>query len=202
MLFALLFGATLILIRVRMPEGAGDTAEWLNHRRGSVVTATLLMPFAGISFLWFIGVVRDGLGRYEDRFFATVFLASGVLFLATMFVATAVAGGLVASNAGVIDPAAHREVVEFGKTVVLSASKTYALRMAAVFMISLATIWLRTGLMPRWLVALSYLAAAVLLIISDLSMWAALAFPIWVLVVSGLLLARAGRVEQLRSGEN
>jgi hypothetical protein len=74
--------------------------------------------------------------------------------------------------------------------------------MAAVFMMSLATIWLRTALMPRWLVALSYLAAAVLLIISDLSMWATLAFPIWVLVVSGLLLARAGRAEQLRSGYN
>ena len=96
-----------------MPEGAGDTAEWLNHRRGSVVTATFLMPFAGISFLWFIGVVRDGLGRYEDRFFATVFLGSGLLFLATMFVATTVAGGLVASNTGVIDPAARRGVIEW-----------------------------------------------------------------------------------------
>ena len=41
---------------------------------------TLLMPFAGISFLWFIGVVRDGLGRFEDRFFSTVFLGSGLLF--------------------------------------------------------------------------------------------------------------------------
>ena len=70
------------------------------------------MPFAGISFLWFIGVVRDGFGRYEDKFFSTVFLGSGLLFLAMMFVATAVGAGLVATSAGVSDPVAHAEVVD------------------------------------------------------------------------------------------
>jgi len=67
-LFALLFGATLILIRVKMPEGVGDSAEWLDSQKDGISTATKLMPFAGITFLWFIGVVRDNLGRYEDRF--------------------------------------------------------------------------------------------------------------------------------------
>jgi hypothetical protein len=102
--------------------------------------------------LWFIGVVRDGLGRYEDKFFSSVFICSGVLFLAMMFVSTAVAAGLVASNAGVTDPSARAEAIQFGKMVMLAASQTYAVRMAAVFMMSPATIWLRTGLMPRcWL---------------------------------------------------
>lgn len=77
--------------------------------------------------------MRDGFGRYEDRFFATVYLGSGLLFLAMMFLMTAVAGALVASNTGVADPAAHAEVINFGKMVVLSAGKTYGLRMAAVF---------------------------------------------------------------------
>ena len=31
--------------------------------------------------------------------------------------------------------------------------------MGAVFMISLATIWLKTGLMPRWLVIVTYVVA-------------------------------------------
>jgi hypothetical protein len=199
-LFALLFGATLILIRVKMPEGAGDSTEWLNSQRGGILTATTLMPFAGISFLWFVGVVRDGFGRYEDRFFTSVFLGSGLLFLAMMFVSTAVAAALVASNTGVTDPVAHAEVIAFGKMIVLDASKTYAIRMAAVFMISLATIWLKTGLMPRWLVLVSYLVALALLIASDVSMWLTLAFPIWVLVVSGVILARAGRIDELRAG--
>ena len=195
-LFALLFGAALILIRVRMPEGVGDSQEWLDSQRGDILTATMLMPFAGVTFLWFIAVVRDGFGRYEDRFFATVFLGSGLLFLAMMFVSTAVAAALIASNTGVTDVAAHAEVVALGKMVVVSASKTYALRMAAVFMISLATIWRKTGLMPRWMVVVSYLVALGLLIASDVSMWLTLAFPIWVLLVSGLLLLRAGVIDE------
>jgi hypothetical protein len=193
--FAVLFGATLILIRVKMPDGVGGSTEWLNSDRGAILTATILMPFAGISFLWFIAVVRDGFGRYEDRFFATVFLGSGLLFLAMMFVSTAVAAALVASNTSVTDPAAHAEVMAFGKMIVVSATKTYAIRMAAVFMASLATIWNKTGLMPRWLVILSYLVAVALLIAGDVSMWLTLAFPIWVLVVSALLLIRSGSID-------
>jgi hypothetical protein len=198
-LFALLFGATLILIRVKMPEGVGDSAEWLDSQKDGILTATKLMPFAGITFLWFIGVVRDNLGRYEDRFFASVLLGSGLLFLAMMFVSTAVAAALVATNAGVTDPAAHVEVIAFGKMIVVSAAKTYAIRMAAVFMISLATIWLKTGLMPRWLVAVSYLVALGLLIAGDVSMWLTLAFPVWVLVVSALILLRAGYIDEQRA---
>lgn len=198
-LSALLFAAVLVLIRAQMPEGVGDSTQWLDSERDGILTATKLMPFAGITFLWFIAVVRDGVGRFEDRFFATVFLGSGLLFLAIMFVSTAVAAALVASNTGVTDPAAHAEVIAFGKGIVLSAAKTYAIRMAAVFMMSLATIWLKTGLMPRWLVVVSYLVAVALLIASDLSMWLTLTFPIWMLVVSGLLLIRAGLVDHQRA---
>ena len=201
-LFALMFGAVLILIRSKMPEGVQGSAEWLTSRRSGIASATKLMPFAGISFLWFIGAVRDGLGRYEDRFFSTVFLGSGLLFLAVMFVSMSVAAGLVATNTGVTDPAAQGEMVDLGKMVVLSSTKTYGVRMAAVFMMSLATIWLRTGLMPRWLVGLSYFAAVAVLLTSDLSMWITMTFPGWVLVVSGLLLVRAGLFEKLRAGDH
>jgi len=109
---------------------------------------------------------------------------------------------MVASNTGVIDPPAHAEVIDFGKFVVFAVIKTYAIRMAAVFMMSLATIWLRTGLMPRWLVAISYLVAVGLLIAGDISMWVALAFPAWVLVVSGLILARSGLFEEPRASQH
>ncbi len=194
----MLFGTTVFLIRHNMPEEAEDATGWLTTQHSGIAIATVLMPFAGISFLWFIAVVRDSLGPLEDRFFATVFLGSGLLFLALMFVATGVAAALVASK-GVIDPVAHPQVIDFGKFVVLAITKTYAIRMAAVFMMSLATIWLKTGLMPRWLVAVSYLVALGLLVIGDVSMWAALAFPAWVLVVSGLILARKGLFAQQAS---
>src|SRR5262249_46552920 len=137
---------------------------------------------------WFMGVVRDGLGGYEDKFFSTVFIGSGLLFLAMMFVTMGIGAGLEATNNLVVDSSAHTEVATFGQMVLLAVSKTYALRMGAVFMISLATIWLKTGLMPRWLVAVTYLVALGLILASNVTMWLALAFPIWVIVVSMLLL--------------
>jgi hypothetical protein len=42
-----------------------------------------LIPFAGIAFLWFLGVVRDRIGEREDRFFATVVLGSGLVCVLT-----------------------------------------------------------------------------------------------------------------------
>lgn len=189
-LFAVLFGTALVLIRTALPEGAEPGAQWLQPGSTHLKVAATMMPFAGIAFLWFMGVVRDGLGRYEDKFFATVFIGSGLLFLAMMFVASGLGAGLERSHV-VGDPT----LATFGQMVLLTVMKTYALRMGAVFMISLATIWLKTGLMPRWLVAVSYLAAVGLLVASDVTMWLTLAFPVWVLVVSLLLLVRAGVID-------
>ena len=194
-LFALLFGTALVFIRIALPEGAEPGAQWLTAGSTNLKTAAMMMPFAGIAFLWFIAVVRDGFGPYEDKFFSTVFIGAGLTFLAMMFVAAGVGAGLEASNRIIGDVPAHTEVATFGQMVLLAVAKTYALRMAAVFMISLATIWLKTGLMPRWLVVVTYLVAVGLLVASDISMWLTLAFPIWVLVVSVLLLTRAGVID-------
>jgi hypothetical protein len=194
-LFALLFGTSLVLIRLALPEGEQPGAQWLTAGSTNLKIAATIMPFAGIAFLWFMGVVRDGLGRYEDKFFSTVFIGSGLLFVAMMFVAAGVGAGLERSHA-----AGAPDVATFGQMMLLAVSKTYALRMAAVFMISLATIWLKTGLMPRWLVAMTYLAAVGLLVTSDVTMWLVLVFPLWVLVVSVLLLARAGVTADVEQG--
>lgn len=199
-LFGLLFGAALILIRTALPEGAQAGSQWLLAGSKNIRIAAIIMPFAGIAFLWFIGVVRDGFGRLEDRFFSTVFIGSGLLFLAMMFVTMGVGAGLEATNHLIVDQGAQTEVATFGQMVLLAVSKTYALRMAAVFMISLATIWLRTGLMPRWLVGVTYLVAVGLIVASDVTMWLALAFPIWVIIVSVLLLMRAGAIDADRDG--
>ena len=53
------------------------------------MTAVSLIPFAGIAFLWFIGVIRTRLGDREDKLFATVFLGSRLLFVALLFLAGA-----------------------------------------------------------------------------------------------------------------
>jgi len=197
-LFAVLFAAVLVLVRTALPEGAAPGSQWLELGSRHIEVAAVLMPFAGISFLWFIGVLRDGFGRLEDKFFSTVFLGSGILFLAMMFAASAVGAGLAASSNALGESAAHTDVASFGRMLLLTLSKTYALRMGAVFMMSLATIWLRTGLMPRWLALSTYAMAIALLIASDVSMWLTLVFPAWVLVVSVLLLTRAGVFERHR----
>ncbi|MEI2774164.1 MAG: hypothetical protein ABTR54_12145 [Candidatus Competibacter sp.] len=94
-LFAILLMAGLGLIRLAVPANPLEAGAWLQTRLNTVVLALNLVPFAGIAFLWFIGVLRDRLGEREDRFFATVFLGSGLLFLAMLFMSAAMVGGLI-----------------------------------------------------------------------------------------------------------
>ena len=102
MLFAVLFGAALVLIRIALPEGAEPGSQWLIAGSDNIRIAAAIMPFAGIAFLWFMGVVRDGLGSYEDKFFSTVFIGSGLLFLAMVFVTSAVGAALTHSTGEVV----------------------------------------------------------------------------------------------------
>ena len=199
-LFAVLFGTSIILIRSSLPEGAQPGSQWLETGNDRIRLASELMPFAGICFLWFIGVVRANLGGFEDKFFGTVTLGSGLLFLAMVFTTAAVGGALAATSHDLGSSISGSGFGVFGQMLLLKLSKTYALRMAAVFMMSLATIWLRTGLMPRWLVVLTYVLAVALIIGAEASMWLTLAFPVWVLIVSVLFLVRAGAFESHREG--
>lgn len=187
-LFALLFSVSLVMLRIAIPPAPHPGTAWLDRHGFELHLGLTLMPLAGITFLWFVGVVRDRIGALEDRFMSTVFFGSSLLFLAMVFVATAVAGALV--YVARVDPGwVHADhVVYFGRAVMLQISNIYGLRMASVLMISLATIWLRTRLMPRWLVAVTYLLAAALLVVVSSNPWVMLAFPAWVLLVSLMIL--------------
>src|ERR1039458_7446399 len=95
-IFSVLLVAALLLLRISVPPHPAVPGSWLtdSRRRAAVAIALNLVPFAGIAFLWFIGVLRDRIGEREDRFFATVFLGSGLLFVAMLFVAAAIGGGI------------------------------------------------------------------------------------------------------------
>ncbi|MFC9838651.1 hypothetical protein ACFVKB_33285 [Rhodococcus sp. NPDC127530] len=181
--FGVLFASSIVLLRSALPGEAAT--PWLHHQR-QITTALILAPFAGIAFLWFIGVIRDRLGDLEDRFFSTVFLGSGLLFLAMTFVSTAVAGGLLAVSR--LSNVPQNDLVFFGREVMLHVNNVYGVRMAGVFMISLGTIWLRTGLMPRWLAVATYLLSFTLLVVVSFSLWVTLVFPAWVMVISVYIL--------------
>ena len=183
-IFALLFAASLVFLRLSIPSDLTNKIEWIAQTRERLSIALVLVPFAGIAFLWFIGVIRDRFGELEDRFFSTVFFGSSLLFIGMVFVAMAVAGALTASVGVDGNYTISQDVVLFGRALMLQISNVYALRMGGVLMISLATIWLQTKLMPRWLVVLTYLLAGALLLIVSLKLWITLLFPAWVLLVS------------------
>jgi len=183
-LFGVLFSSCIVLIRLAMPPDLADLHAWTDTTRRMVSLALGLIPLAGVAFLWFIGVVRDRLGAYEDQFFAEVFQGSGLLFLAMTFCAFAVGAGMLAAHRIGGDQVITVEIYVVGRTVMSQMFNTYALKMAAVFMVSLSTLWLRTGVMPRWLCFASYAAALLLFVSLSLSLWMVLWFPAWVLCVS------------------
>jgi hypothetical protein len=188
--FAVLFTASIVLIGLSVPAESAERGAWLEQGGSRATLALSLMPFSGIAFLWFVGVVRDRLGAFEDQLFSTVFFGSGLLFLAMIFAAAAVAGATIASYSLGAGGSVGNEVYQFGRTVMSQIFGVYALRMAGVFMISLGTIWLRTGVMPRWLAAVTYLLALALLLSFSRSVWMVLFFPGWVLVISVYILVQ------------
>jgi MFS family permease len=189
-LFALLLGISLVLIRLAIPADPREGGAWLAERAGSVAFALNLVPFAGIAFLWFMGVLRDRIGDREDRFFATVFFGSGLLFLGMLFVAAALAGGMLLTFARIPLDAQERTLFAYGRATMYAVANVYAMKMAGVFMISTATIAARTGVMPRWLVVLSYAVALFFLLSVGFIPWAILLFPAWVLLVSVYMLVQ------------
>lgn len=187
-IFSALYVASLVLIRLAVPADPTAPIAWLADpaQRHLVQTALNLVPFAGLAFLWFMAVVRNHIGLLEDRFFATVFLGSGILFVAMLFAAAAVSRGLLdASGAGL---SAQNEAYRVGRGMAHALMNTFGIRMAAVFMFVTSTIGLRTAVFARWVSFSGFaLGLVLLLVITDFA-WIALLFPLWVLLVSTYIL--------------
>jgi hypothetical protein len=182
--FAFLFITSLTIIRLYIPQDPGDSGDWLTESRKSITLALSLLPFAGIAFLWFIGVLRDRIGELEDRFFATVFLGSGILFLSMAFISAAIAGGIILSHGMMAGNLIESGIYTFARTVAYKIVTVYAMKMAGVFMISTCTIATRIDIFPRWMALIGYALAVLLLLSSGLLYWSPLVFPLWVLMIS------------------
>ncbi len=199
-LFSVLLITSLVLIRISVPADPQDAGEWLTGGWRNVNLALNLLPFAGIAFLWFIGVVRDRLGQLEDRFFATVFLGSGLLFLAMLFNSAGVAGGIISIFGAAPGMLIESGIYTFGRTVTYELMNVYTMKMAGVFMISSCTLSLRTGIFPRWMAYLGLLLALFLLFSLGFFYWAPLVFPLWVLLISVHILLANLRSQNKDSG--
>ena len=187
-IFSILLMTSQILVWITLPKQATTQAAQIVQHSQAVLFALNLLPLAGVAFLWFIAVVRDHLGEQEDRFFTTVFLGSGLLYIAMIFIGTAIAGALVSL---LLDESAKGSVpVSYllVRAEVYRFMSQFATKMAAVFMMSGSTIFIRTRLVPRWLALVGYAAAAGLLLSVGIVTWIPAVFPVWVMLVSGYIL--------------
>ena len=188
--FSTLYIASLLLLRLAVPADPTDPGAWLAdpNFRAWVGIALNLLPFTGIAFLWFMGVLRNRIGLLEDRFFATVFLGSGLLFVAMLFTTAALSRGLLDNFGSGAGLPAQSDAYRLGRGMAHALMNTFGMRMAAVFMFVTSTIGLRTAVLSRWVSFVGFaLGLVLLLVITDFA-WIALLFPSWVLLVSTWIL--------------
>lgn len=186
-LFGVLMSTTMIIVRWAIPAASRpDPGVWLSDpvRRDAVRFAIQLAPFAGIAFLWFIGVLRNRLGQLEDQFFATVFLGSGLLFVASLFATAAFFGALIETistgHLNLIDTDTYYLV----RQLIAVFANVFAIKMAGVFMFSTSMLVFRTRILPRWVALSGFACGIALLLVITSWPWIVLVFPLWMLVVS------------------
>jgi hypothetical protein len=190
-LFSVLLIASYILVWVSIPANPeAHDLDVISHSK-TISFALNLLPFAGIAFLWFIAVVRNRLGALEDRFFATVFLGSGLLYIAMIFTSGALAGGLIRILTSAPEILTQPGTYALGRAEIFQTMNVYGIKMAGVFMFSTSTILLRTSIVPRWIAFLGYGLGAALLLSLGVIRWIPLVFPIWVLLISVAILAES-----------
>ena len=190
LVFAAILGAALALLHGAAPANAEEADSWVSDdaRRSAIDLALTLVPFAGIAFLWFIAVIRTHLGARDDRFFETVFLGSGLIFVAALFTGAAALKAVLILDASGETPTAG--IVAFAWTFTTAVLGVFGAKMAAVFTLSAATAGVRAASLPRWLGILGYLTGLSLLVIPPLPSFAQFLFPLWVALVSVLILVR------------
>jgi hypothetical protein len=183
--FAVLLIAAMTMLRLALSEDSLQSLQRDASRRTLIRVGLNLVPFAGIAFLWFIGVIREQIGEIEDRLFSTVFLGSGLLFLAMMFQGAVTSTSLMEMLAGLN---VNADIWAFNRSATHALISVYAMRMAAVFTLSVSTLGIRTSALPRWVAFSGYAVALVLLFAAGEHKWSQLLFPAWVLLVSVVIL--------------
>ena len=174
-LFSVLLLIALDLLMESVQTGLDDPGVWLASDARKVGVAVNLMPFAGVAFLWFVGVMRDRLGDAEDRLFATVFLGSGLLFIGTLFVAASIVGAMLITNATAPSIFSGSPEFRLARSFAYYLTSAFSLKMAGVFIVTASTLVLRTGFTARWTAIIGYLLAGIM-------------FPVWVFIISANIL--------------
>jgi len=184
--FALLYATSRLLLQLSLPTELTEPNRWFANpeARNWIGLALNLVPFSGLAFLWFMAAIRDHVGLKEDRLLSTVFLASGLLFVVMLFVASSIAQALLLTLGSESDFTANQKIYTFARSTAYMLMNVFGTRMSAVFMFVTSSIGLRTGVLPRWVVVVGFCSGIVLLLTLTPHAWVLFLFPGWVLLVS------------------
>lgn len=197
--FAVLLGVALVLVQRAPGLGVPDAVYTEFYSGGSDVLVTVglyIVPFAGIAFLWHMIATRtliDACPSTPSVIPRGLHLAAGVLFVAMLFAGTASVGAVALLSVFSVDPLPDVDVARALAAVGYGLVFIYGVRAAGMYMITTTTLAGNTGILPRWLAVLSYLAAAFLLVSTTFHPAILLVFPVWVVVTSIVVLVRTAR---------
>jgi len=190
LLFAILMTVILILFRSTFPidqyldAQSIPSAEALSRGR----LALLLLPYAGIAFLWFTAALNYHVGDHEYRLFTFVFIGSGILFVGIVFVAGAFASAELRALSEGIDLTDGIRIIP--AVAVNELLLGYSARMAAVFCLSLSTVGRLRKILPTWLSILGTITGLFLLLVPYGVAYVDYVFPVWVTALSIYLLVK------------
>jgi hypothetical protein len=162
-------------------------------KRRLMLVGLYLMPFAVITFIWFVVALRmwiSGTHRRANVLLSNVQLVSGIVFVTLLAAATATTGVVAAGaeyGSTPINPQVAALLPTYGDTIMF----VFAIRVGAMFIFTTTSIARSANVLPRWFVVLGYVLGAILLLSTTFSTILALVFPVWLLVLSALLFRRA-----------
>jgi hypothetical protein len=160
-----------------------------------------MAPLGVVAFLWFMAVVRRRLGEHEDRFFATVFLGSGLAFgLLTITAAVSAATPTLVVRFGSA-PTPDQTTIDVAHALWFGLWGVSASRLVGVFIATTSTVGARFGAFPRWLSTLGFVMGSILGLTGAFVGPLDFLFPLWLLVVSVTLVFahRTGAAREVRA---
>jgi len=203
LVFAGLFVAALVLVHTAPSLSDSDAAYssfYSGDSSGDLVTLGLyIVPFAGIAFLWHMAAIRTMIGtlprtgRIEVR--RTLQTASGVLFVAMLFVGTSLVGAVALLRVFSDNPAPSADVARGLSSAGYGDMFVYGVRAAGMFLLTTTALARTVGIASTPVAVINYVAGAFLLVSTTFHPAILLIFPGWVAVMSVLALIRAGRLE-------
>jgi hypothetical protein len=167
-----------------------------SHRVWMIVAAYVLIG-AAMLFLWFLSGLRSRLRAAEggDGTLSTLAFAAGLVFVVLLSVGVLALAAVPASMSFAENHVpVGADTIEIANSLGYGAILVGGMLSAAVMIFTVSVLTLRTGALPKWTAWVGFLAAIALLFAV---IWIPqIALLIWMLCVSGAMLARPAVTRQ------